>query len=146
MIENPSAPLDGENDMLFFERLQEHALAPYPNPERKGCPDPAVLKSLIDDPGDITLQGSLLREDNRIGTRSKLFKACATARVNTVMAIEINGGTFQGMPGLVKDKLGDLDYAGRVTWLKHRFEFFPWLPFAHSLLSTAGASTCGCAP
>ena len=28
VIENPSAPLDGENDMLLFEKLQEHALAP----------------------------------------------------------------------------------------------------------------------
>ena len=45
------------------------------------------------------------------------------------MAIEINGVTFQGMPGLDKDKLADLDYAGRVTWLKHRFECFFLAPF-----------------
>ena len=45
------------------------------------------------------------------------------------MAIEINGVTFQGMPGLDKDKLGALDYAGRVTWLKHRFECFFLAPF-----------------
>jgi len=30
-------------------------LAHYPNPERKGPPDPAILKSLIDDPGNVTL-------------------------------------------------------------------------------------------
>jgi hypothetical protein len=34
VIENPSAPLDGENDTLLFEKLQEHALAPYLNSER----------------------------------------------------------------------------------------------------------------
>ena len=101
MIENPSAPLDGENNTLLFEKLREHALAPYLNPERWGCPDPAVLKSLIDNPGDITLQGSLLREDGRIGTRSKLFKACATARVDTVMAIEINGVAWRTREGQV---------------------------------------------
>ena len=55
MIENPSAPLDDENDTLLFEKLQEHVLAHYPNPERKGPPDPAILKSLIDDPGNVTL-------------------------------------------------------------------------------------------
>jgi hypothetical protein len=55
VIENPSAPLDDENDTLLFEKLQEHVLVHCPNPERKGCPDPAVLKSLIDDPGNVTL-------------------------------------------------------------------------------------------
>ena len=48
-------PLNDDNDTLLFEKLQEHILAHYPNPERKGCPDPAVLKSLIDDPGNVTL-------------------------------------------------------------------------------------------
>jgi hypothetical protein len=30
-------------------------LAHYPNPERKGRPDPAVMKSLINDPSNVTL-------------------------------------------------------------------------------------------
>ena len=47
--------MDDENDTLLFEKLQEHVLAHYPNPERKGCPEPEVLKSLIDNPGDVTL-------------------------------------------------------------------------------------------
>jgi hypothetical protein len=50
-----SLPLDDDNDALLFEKLQEYILAHYPNPERKGCPDPAVLKSLIETPGEVTL-------------------------------------------------------------------------------------------
>ena len=55
LTEHPFIPFDNEDDSLLFEKLQEHVLAHYPNPERKGCPDPAVLKSLIDDPGNVTL-------------------------------------------------------------------------------------------
>jgi hypothetical protein len=55
VTENQSFPLDEDNDTLLFEKLQEHVLAHYPNPERKGCPDPAVLKSLIETPGEVTL-------------------------------------------------------------------------------------------
>ena len=55
LTEQPFIPFDNEDDSLLFEKLQEHVLAHYPNPERKGCPDPAVLKSLIDNPGDVTL-------------------------------------------------------------------------------------------
>jgi hypothetical protein len=55
VTEKSFSPTDDENDTLLFEKLQEHVLAHYPNPERKGCPDPAVLKSLIDDPGNVTL-------------------------------------------------------------------------------------------
>jgi hypothetical protein len=55
VTEHPSIPPDDEDDSLLFEKLQEYVLAHYPNPERKGCPDPAVLKSLIDNPGDVTL-------------------------------------------------------------------------------------------
>jgi len=49
-----SLPLDDDNDTLLFEKLQEYILAHYPNPGRKGCPDPAVLKSLIETPGEVT--------------------------------------------------------------------------------------------
>ena len=55
MTKKPFRPIDDENDTLLFEKLQEHVLAHYPNPERKGCPDPAVLKRLIDDPGNVKL-------------------------------------------------------------------------------------------
>ena len=55
VTEKSFAPKDDENDTLLFEKLQEHVLAHYPNPERKGCPEPEVLKSLIDNPGDVTL-------------------------------------------------------------------------------------------
>ena len=55
VTENSSLPLEDNNDTLLFEKLQEHVLAHYPNPERKGCPDPAVLKSLIETPGEVTL-------------------------------------------------------------------------------------------
>ena len=55
VTEKSFGPIDDENDTLLFVKLQEHVLAHYPNPERKGCPDPAVLKSLIDDPGNVTL-------------------------------------------------------------------------------------------
>jgi hypothetical protein len=58
LTEHPSIPFDNEDDSLLFEKLQEHVLAHYPNPERKGCPDPAVLKSLIDNPSDVTLGGT----------------------------------------------------------------------------------------
>jgi hypothetical protein len=46
---------DDDNDTILFEKLREHILDHYPNPERKGCPEPAVLKQLIDDPGNVTL-------------------------------------------------------------------------------------------
>jgi hypothetical protein len=55
VTEKSFASMDDENDTLLFEKLQEHVLAHYPNPERKGCPEPKVLKSLIDNPGDVTL-------------------------------------------------------------------------------------------
>jgi hypothetical protein len=55
VTEHPSIPLDNEDDSLLFEKLQEHVLAHYPNPERKGCPDPSVLKNLIENPSDVTL-------------------------------------------------------------------------------------------
>ena len=56
------------------------------------------------------------------------------------MAIEINGITFQGMPGLDKNKLPALDYAGRLTWLKHRFESFFLIPF-RSFVALDGGGT-----
>ena len=55
LTEHPFIPFDNEDDSLLFEKLQEHVLAHFPNPERKGCPDPAALKNLIDNPSGVTL-------------------------------------------------------------------------------------------
>ena len=55
LTEHPFIPFDNEDDSLLFEKLQEQVLAHYPNPERKGCPDLAVLRNLIDNPSDVTL-------------------------------------------------------------------------------------------
>ena len=55
LTEHPFSPSDNEEDSLLFEKLQKHVLTHYPNPERKGCPDPAVLRNLIDNPSDVTL-------------------------------------------------------------------------------------------
>ena len=55
LTEHPFIPFDNEDDSLLFEKLQEHVLAHFPNPERKGCPDPAALKNLIDNPSCVTL-------------------------------------------------------------------------------------------
>ena len=46
---------DDENDTLLFEKLQEHILTHYPNPERIGCPDPAILKKFADTPREVGL-------------------------------------------------------------------------------------------
>ena len=46
---------DDEDDALLFAKLQEHILAHYPNPERIGCPDPAILKKLADAPREVGL-------------------------------------------------------------------------------------------
>jgi len=46
---------DDENDTLLFEKLEEHILAHYPNPQRIGCPDPAVLKKFADTPREVEL-------------------------------------------------------------------------------------------
>ena len=46
---------DDENDTLLFEKLQEYILAHYPNPERIGCPDPAILKKFADTPREVRL-------------------------------------------------------------------------------------------
>ena len=55
LTEHPFIPFDNEDDSLLFEKLQEHVIAHFPNPERKGCPDPAALKNLIDNPSGVTL-------------------------------------------------------------------------------------------
>lgn len=46
---------DDQNDTLLFEKLEEYVLAHYPNPERIGCPDQAILKKLADTPREVGL-------------------------------------------------------------------------------------------
>lgn len=45
------------------------------------------------------------------------------------MSIQIEGFTFTGFPGRDAANLSRLSYAGRVAWLKHRFELVFLVPF-----------------
>ncbi|MBB6144402.1 hypothetical protein HNQ77_002354 [Silvibacterium bohemicum] len=47
---------DDENDTLLFERLQEHVLEHYPNPDRVGCFDRATLITFVETPGRLDLE------------------------------------------------------------------------------------------
>jgi hypothetical protein len=46
---------DDENDTLLFEKLQQYALANYPNPERVGCPGSTILERFSERPQDVEL-------------------------------------------------------------------------------------------
>ena len=46
---------DDDDDSLLFEKLQEHVLERYPNPERKGCIDHATLKTWVYSPQKLDL-------------------------------------------------------------------------------------------
>jgi hypothetical protein len=46
---------DDDDDTLLFERLQEHVLEKYPNPERIGCIDQGTLKAWVYTPEKIGL-------------------------------------------------------------------------------------------
>ena len=48
--------LDDDNDTALFERLQKQVLQNCPNPERVGCPPPAVLKAFVEAPAKVTLE------------------------------------------------------------------------------------------
>jgi hypothetical protein len=47
---------DDENDTLLFNRLQEHVLEHYPNPDRVGCFDHATLVLFVETPGKLDLE------------------------------------------------------------------------------------------
>jgi hypothetical protein len=47
---------DDENDTLLFEKLQEHVLEHYPNPDRVGCFDRATLITFVETPGKLNLE------------------------------------------------------------------------------------------
>ena len=47
---------DDENDTLLFERLQEHVLENYPNPDRVGCFDRATLIAFVETPRKLDLE------------------------------------------------------------------------------------------
>ena len=46
---------DDEDDTLLFEKLQEHVLERYPNPERKGCLDHSTLEKWVCSPERLDL-------------------------------------------------------------------------------------------
>jgi hypothetical protein len=46
---------DDDDDTLLFEKLQEHVLEKYPNPERIGCIDHATLKTWVNSPERLDL-------------------------------------------------------------------------------------------
>jgi hypothetical protein len=46
---------DDDDDSLLFERLQEHVLERYPNPERKGCIDQTTLETWVYSPEKLDL-------------------------------------------------------------------------------------------
>ena len=47
---------DDENDTVLFERLQEHVLEQYPNPDRVGCFDRATLIAFAETPAKLDLE------------------------------------------------------------------------------------------
>jgi hypothetical protein len=46
---------DDDDDSLLFEKLQEHVLERYPNPEREGCIDHATLETWVYSPQKLDL-------------------------------------------------------------------------------------------
>ena len=46
---------DDENDTRLFEELEKHVLERYPNPQRVGCLDQAILKCLVETPENLDL-------------------------------------------------------------------------------------------
>ncbi len=55
MDERQSFLQDDDDDTLLFEKLQEHVLEKYPNPERIGCIDHATLKTWVYSPQKLDL-------------------------------------------------------------------------------------------
>ncbi len=55
MDERQSFFEDDEDDTLLFEKLQEHVLEKYPNPERIGCIDHSTLKMWVYTPEKLNL-------------------------------------------------------------------------------------------
>ena len=55
MDERQLFPQDDQDDSALFERLQEHVLEKYPNPERIGCIDHATLETWVYAPEKLDL-------------------------------------------------------------------------------------------
>ena len=55
MDERQSFLQDDDDDTLLFEKLQEHVLEKYPNPERVGCIDHSILKTWVYTPHKLDL-------------------------------------------------------------------------------------------
>lgn len=46
---------EDEDDGLLFDKMQEHVLENYPNPDRIGCFDHAMLRAFVEAPGTLDL-------------------------------------------------------------------------------------------
>ena len=55
MDERQSFLRDDDDDTLLFEKLQEHVLERFPNPDRIGCIDHATLKAWVNTPEKLDL-------------------------------------------------------------------------------------------
>lgn len=55
MTDNRPFESDDEDDTLLFEKLQEHVLQNYPNPQRIGCLDRTTLQTLVENPEKLNL-------------------------------------------------------------------------------------------
>ena len=55
MDERQSFLQDDDDDTLLFEKLQEHVVEKYPNPERIGCIDHSTLKTWVYSPQKLDL-------------------------------------------------------------------------------------------
>ena len=47
---------DDDNDTALFDRLQEHVLKNFPNPERIGCPSHRILEAFVEEPSKVTME------------------------------------------------------------------------------------------
>lgn len=55
MIEFRNFERDDENDTRLFEELEKYVLEHYPNPQRIGCLDRAILERFVETPEDLDL-------------------------------------------------------------------------------------------
>ena len=46
---------DDDDDSKLFRKAEEHVLEHFPNPNRRGCPGPAILRAFVESPEQIEL-------------------------------------------------------------------------------------------
>jgi hypothetical protein len=54
-VKERQAFFDDDDDTLLFEKLQEHVLERFPNPDRIGCIEPATLSTWVYAPQELDL-------------------------------------------------------------------------------------------